>query len=108
MSQVVLHALKKEHKRYAGIAARAKKKCDDYCSAGSDLFKIYEDFKEVRKIEDIDERIKAMGSLIAREKKVHAIMKLDLLKLTDKQVEAESQARSLETEIFRHEIRTRH
>ncbi len=98
--KVVLAALKRDLKRLSKAAEKAKAECDEYLNVGSEMAAIHEEFALIVKAKETGpEVLKKLEALKRRRDKAERIMKKDLVKLLDKQHEAEFAEESLGEEI---------
>jgi hypothetical protein len=98
--QLSLVAMKKEFARLSKIADKKKAICDDACSCGSKLIDLYKKANELIKSKDFTpEGIKKVQALADEEKRLHKIMKSDLVKIMDEQINAEIERDNLGREI---------
>jgi len=98
--EIALSAMKKEHSRLSKIADKAKKECDEACSIGSEMIAIHEEFvKIVKSGETGKEVVDKLSSLQKRKERAEKIMKKDIVKLSDKQCQAEIEREALYAEI---------
>lgn len=108
--EIALSAMKKEHKRLSRLADKAKTDVDENMNVGSELLAIHKEFSEIVSSNEHGEHIvKKLESLQVRRDKAQKILNKDLLKLLDKQHEAETKRDRLGSEIqmmeFRHSLR---
>lgn len=110
--EVILRALEREHKRLVGIAELAKRECDEAIFAGSNLIKIWKQIQDVW-VSDLaySTKQKKVAKLEVEVKRLEELSHKDILKLTNRQVEAESEAGYVLSEIqgrrFRMEMEDR-
>lgn len=90
--ELALAALKKEHKRLAYLADRYKREADEACNIGREFVEIHNEFAAIVNAKRTDHQavIAELEALQKRRDKAAKIMKKPLLKLFDKQYEAES------------------
>lgn len=93
-------AMMKEFKRLSRVADKAKKEADEYIEIGTEMLAIHQEFASIVKSGKRDKAtIKALDSLANRSKRAEKIRKKDLLKLMDKQSDAEITRDRLGSEI---------
>ena len=107
---LVLKAVKKEHKRLVQIALKAKLEVDEYMEIGNEYIAIYKEFAVIVKSgTHTKSQIKKLAVLSKRSERVEKIRKKDLIKLLDKQSSAEFERDSLGQEVemlnLRYQIR---
>ena len=104
--ELALEALKRDFKRLSKIADKAKAVCDEYMNVGSEMIAIHEDFVAIVKSKDYSpETLKKLEALKKRSAKAEKIRSKDLIKLIDKQSEADINRDSLGGEIQMMEFR---
>lgn len=104
--ELALAVMKKEHARLSRIAEKAKAEADEYCSIGSEAVAIHNEFAAIVNSRETGQHvIDALEKLKKRRARVDMIMKKDILKLSDKQIEAEIERDSLMREIQMMEFR---
>jgi len=98
--KVVLAALKRDLKRLSKAAEKAKAECDEYLNVGREMIAIHEELALIVKAKETGpEVLKKLEALKRRRDKAERTMKKDLVKLIDKQHEAEFARDSLSSEI---------
>jgi len=99
--------MKKEYIRLSTAANRAKMEVDELISIGTELIAIHKKCAEIinSKTMDYSEKAKKLDELIVRRDRANKIRKKDLIKLMDKQFEAEYAREILQNEIFMAEYR---
>ena len=104
--ELTLIAMKKEFKSLSRKAGRAKKSTDEYMEIGSELLAIHNEFAEIVKSGEHGKGvIKKLDALKVRSGHAEKIRKKDLIKLLDKQSEAEIARDALGSEIQMMEFR---
>jgi len=99
-------AMKRDLNRLSKRAHKAKTECDSYLNAGTELSAIHDELlKVLRSGETGQEVIDRLEGLKRRERNVNRIMKKDLLKLINKQSDAEIARDRLIHEISMRELR---
>lgn len=98
--EITLDALRREHVRVLRIAARAKAEFDEYMGIHTELFAINDEFRAiVESKEHGPQVIKRLDALKKRKAHVDAVLKKDLVKLSDRQFKTEWEAGKVAQEI---------
>lgn len=104
--ELSLVAMKKEFARLSKIASKKKAICDDVCSCGTKLIDLYKQASELIQAKDFTpEGVKKVQALANEEKRLQKLMKSDLVKIMDDQVNAEIERDNLGHEISMIEFR---
>lgn len=105
--ELALAAMEKEHERLSKIAVRAKAEADEAVNVGSEMLAIHEEYSSLLSLKEYGtpETIKKAGELSKRAKRARKIMQKDLIKLLDKQSEAEFARDDLKSEIEMYKFR---
>ena len=104
--EVTLNALRREHKRLAGIAKRAKTKADEYLTIGSESIAIHKAFIEIANSKEHGQAVLGkLNTLNVRRERVNRIMKQDFMKLADREHETELACVAVAEEIGMLEFR---
>lgn len=99
-NEITLDALRREHARVSRIAARAKAELDEYMGIHNELFAINDEFRAiVESKEHGPQVIKRLNALKKRKDHVDAVLKKDLVKLSDRQFQTEWHAGQVAQEI---------
>lgn len=98
---LVIAALKKEHKRLVYLADRYKREADQVCSVGTELVAIHNEFAAIVNAKRTDHQavVNELEALQKRRETAARIMKKDLVKLLDKQYKTESDAADISRQI---------
>lgn len=99
---VVLDALESELKRAKKAAANAKAAADEYNHVGTEMLAIHEELKQIlvdrcRTDRPIDTA--KLSALQKRRDRVDVVMRKDMIKLIDKQIDLEIWCRDIAQEI---------
>lgn len=104
--ELVLRALKREFSRLSRIAEKAKAEADENQNIGSEFVAIHKEFAEILDSGDHGKAtIKQLDNLQARRDKADRVLKRDLVKLIDKQHDAECERNAIGEEISMIEFR---
>ena len=104
--ELMLDALKRDHKRLTKLADKAKADCDVFMGIASELCTIRQEAIKVLNSGNIgDKGLKKLEDLSKREARGNKILKKDVIKLMDKQSEAEIKRDRLAEEIAYIEFR---
>jgi seryl-tRNA synthetase len=104
--ELILGALRREHSRLSRIAEKAKAEADENSSIGSEFVAIHKEFAEILSSGDHGKAIlKRLDELQARRDKAERVLAKDLVKLIDKQHDAESERNAIGEEISLIEFR---
>lgn len=99
--KIALEAMQREHKRLSKIADKAKAEAEESLGITDEAFAIHKEFSDIVKAKDHSaETVKRLSCLAARQKRVDTILKKSLVKLLDKQSDAERNR-----DLLLHEIR---
>lgn len=105
--ELILAALHRDFKRLSRIAEKAKSDCDARISVGSEIIAIHNEFIEIVNTGDhCQDSIKKLETLKNRRERAGKILKKSLIKLMDKQSDAEITRGRLGQEIQTLEFRT--
>lgn len=98
--QLALGAMKKELVRLSRTAERAKAEADECMSIGSELIAIHNEFAEIVNSRATGaDTLKKLDALTKRRERADKVAKRNLMKLFDKQTEAEFARDDLRKEI---------
>lgn len=104
--ELSLAAMKKEFARLSKIADKKKAICDDACSCGTKLLDVYRQANELIQAKDFTpEAVKKVQDLANEEKRLQKLMKSDIVKLMDEQINSEFERDNLGREISMMEFR---
>lgn len=104
--ELVLRALRREHSRLSRIADKAKAEADENQNIGSEFVAIQKELVEIVSSGDHGKAtIKRIENLQSRRDKAERVLKKDLLKLIDKQLDAEAERDAVGDEISMMEFR---
>lgn len=104
--KIALEAMKKEFVRLSRAADRAKSEADEHMNVGSEMIAIHNEFAEIVKSKATGpEVVEKLDVLKKRKDRADKVVKKNLVKLLDKQYEAESARDNLGTEIQMAEFR---
>lgn len=104
--ELVLRALRREHSRLSRIAEKAKAEADENSSIGSEFVAIQKELVEIVSSGDHGKAtLKRLDILQARRDKANRVLKKDLVKLIDKQYDAECERDAIGEEISMIEFR---
>lgn len=104
--EITLDALKREHVRVSRIAAKAKAELDEYMGIHDEFFAIHRELAEIiQSNKHGADTLKRLDALKKRKDRANAILKKDLVKLSDRQFETEWQASQVAQEIGHIEFR---
>jgi hypothetical protein len=104
--KLALAALKKEHKRLAAVAEKAKREADEYMNTGSEFIATHQEVVAIANSKQpASVRLKKLDELKRRKEKAEKIRSKDFMKLLDKQSDAEIDRDALANEISKMEWR---
>ena len=98
--ELVLIAAKKELKRLSKEADKAKQECDEYMRIGTEAITIHEEFVRIVNTKETGQSVIDQLELLRRRRhRVQRIMKKDLIKLTDREIDTALTRDGLNSEI---------
>ena len=99
--QIILDALKREHKRLSLKAQKAKELYDKYMEAPLKKLDLYKEALEFSKRTDISNKckLKKINELAAQEKELNKLMQLDFMKLSNEVYKHDNEIHALVCEI---------
>ena len=104
--EIILHLVKKEHKRLLILAAKRKVETDECCNVGSEMMAIHRETIAIAKSGCHPSKLtKRINALKKRDARARIVMDRSICELQDREMEAEFEAANLAQEISMIEYR---